>query len=237
MPQRSMRAPGRRSTAWPGARQHSRWPRSRDAWSEDLHLPLKLVPCTSYLPRVAALFVSCDRCDYAMRPPTRGRAPAQDTSRASPAARQTDTSHNSIQQSEQRLCFGIELPDADVLPSNPSRWRESSVVQSRMGVHLQYKTLPSSRTEVPNSARFQLFCFALGVWNETPPQTKTSSSSIMNCFQHTPESCGALHNPCGGAPHKESISPQTRPNRLHNPRLPIQAPCTSAFAPHLPLFA
>ena len=69
---------------------------------------------------------------------------------------------------------------------------------------------------------------------ETPPQTKTSSSSIMNCFQHTPESCGALHNPCGGAPHKESISPQTRPNRLHNPRLLIQAPCTSALAQNLP---
>ena len=46
----------------------------------------------------------------AMRPPARGRTPAQDTSRALPAARQTDTSHNSIQQSEQRLCFGIELP-------------------------------------------------------------------------------------------------------------------------------
>ena len=45
------------------------------------------------------------------------------------------------------------------------------------------------------------------------------------------------HNPCGGAPRKESISPQTRPNRLHNPRLPIQAPCTSALAPHLTLFA
>ena len=47
-----------------------------------------------------------------------------------------------------------------------------------------------------------------GGWNEIPPQTETSSSSIMNFFQHTPESCGALHNPCGGAPHKhkESIS-------------------------------
>ena len=60
-------------------------------------------------------------CRLATRPPARGRDPAQDTSRALPAARQTDTSHNSIQQSEQRLCFGIELPDADVLPSNPSR--------------------------------------------------------------------------------------------------------------------
>ena len=76
-----------------------------------------------------------------------------------------------------------------------------------------------------------------GGWNETPPQTKSSSNSIMNCFQHTPESCGALHNPCGGAPHKETISPQTRPNRLHNPSQPIQAPCTSALAPHLPVFA
>ena len=32
--------------------------------------------------------------------------------------------------------------------------------------------------------------------------------------------------PAGGAPHKESISPQTRPNRLHTPCLLIQAPCT-----------
>ena len=36
-----------------------------------------------------------------------------------------------------------------------------------------------------------------GGWNETPPQTKASSYSIMNCFQHTPESCGAFHNPHG----------------------------------------
>ena len=34
-----------------------------------------------------------------------------------------------------------------------------------------------------------------GGWNETTPQTKTSNNSIMNCFQHTPESCGALINP------------------------------------------
>ena len=40
-----------------------------------------------------------------LRPPARGRAPAQDTSRARPAARKTDTSHDSIQQIEQRLCF------------------------------------------------------------------------------------------------------------------------------------
>ena len=77
-------------------------------------------------------FFSFLSCLAATRPPARGRDPAQDTSRALPAARQTDTSHNSIQQSEQRLCFGIELPDADVLPSNPSRWRESSV-ESRAG--------------------------------------------------------------------------------------------------------
>ncbi len=105
LPQRSLRAPGRPSSAWPEARQLSRWPRSRGAWSEDLNLPLKLVfPCTSHLPRVAALFVSCDRCDYAMRPPARGRAPAQDTSRALPTARQTDTSHNSIQQASSSAC-------------------------------------------------------------------------------------------------------------------------------------
>ena len=36
-----------------------------------------------------------------------------------------------------------------------------------------------------------------GGWNETPPQTKSSSYGIMNCFQHTPESCGALINPLG----------------------------------------
>ena len=41
----------------------------------------------------------------------------------------------------------------------------------------------------------------------------------MNCFQHIPESCGALHNPCGGAPQQRGpLTPQTqtRPNRLHN---------------------
>ena len=38
---------------------------------------------------------------------------------------------------------------------------------------------------------------AQGGWNATPPQTKTSSNSIMNCFQSTPESCGASTNPRG----------------------------------------
>ena len=40
----------------------------------------------------------------------------------------------------------------------------------------------------------------------------------MNCFQHIPESCGALHNPCGGAPQQRGpLTPKTltRPNRLH----------------------
>ena len=40
----------------------------------------------------------------------------------------------------------------------------------------------------------------------------------MNCFQHIPESCGALHSPCGGAPQQRGpLTPQTqtRPNRLH----------------------
>ena len=40
----------------------------------------------------------------------------------------------------------------------------------------------------------------------------------MNCFQHIPESCGALHNLCGGAPQRRGpLTPQTqtRPNRLH----------------------
>ena len=27
----------------------------------------------------------------------------------------------------------------------------------------------------------------------------------MGCFQHTAESFGALHNPCGGAPHKKAF--------------------------------
>jgi len=40
----------------------------------------------------------------------------------------------------------------------------------------------------------------------------------MSCFQHIPESCGALHSPCGGAPQQRGpLTPQTqtRPNRLH----------------------
>jgi len=60
---------------------------------------------------------------------------------------------------------------------------------------------------------------------------QVSSKNIMNCFQHIPESCGALHSPCGGAPQqREHTAPcggapqqrgpmtpqtQTRPNRLH----------------------
>ena len=39
-----------------------------------------------------------------------------------------------------------------------------------------------------------------------------------NCFQHIPESCGALHSSCGGAPQQRGpLTPQTqtRPNRLH----------------------
>ena len=55
-------------------------------------------------------------------------------------------------------------------------------------------------------------------WNEMPPQTQVSFKHIMNCFQHTPESCGALHSPCGGAPQQRgplTLQTQTRPNRLH----------------------
>jgi len=40
----------------------------------------------------------------------------------------------------------------------------------------------------------------------------------MNCFQQIPESCGASHSPCGGAPQQRGpLTPQTqtRPNRLH----------------------
>ena len=47
---------------------------------------------------------------------------------------------------------------------------------------------------------------------------QVSSKHIMNCFQHIPESCGALHSPCGGAPQQRgALTPQTqtRPNRLH----------------------
>ena len=56
----------------------------------------------------------------------------------------------------------------------------------------------------------------------------------MNCFQHIPGSCGALHSPCGEAPQQRGpLTPQTqtRPNRLHththppkrlaHPRLPL----------------
>ncbi len=67
-------------------------------------------------------------------------------------------------------------------------------------------------------------------WNEIPPQTNTSSSSIKNCFQHTLYSYGALINP-RGEHHAKNITPQTRPSRLHNTRLLIQASCISALAP------
>ena len=47
---------------------------------------------------------------------------------------------------------------------------------------------------------------------------QVSSKHIVNCFQHIPGSCGALHNPCGGAPQQRGpLTPQTetRPNRLN----------------------
>ena len=57
---------------------------------------------------------------------------------------------------------------------------------------------------------------------------------IMNCFQHIPGSCGALHNPCGGAPQQRgplTLQTQTRPNRLHtHTHPPTQAPYTPALA-------
>jgi hypothetical protein len=74
-------------------------------------------------------------------------------------------------------------------------------------------------------------------WKETPPQTKTFSYSIMNCFQHTPEPCGALHSPCGGASQRENISPQTRPQRLQNTRKPNHSSALHFCAcPKPPLF-
>ncbi len=40
---------------------------------------------------------------------------------------------------------------------------------------------PFTQARLPSSSRD-----VQGGWNETPPQTKSSSNSIMNCFQHTP---------------------------------------------------
>ena len=53
-----------------------------------------------------------------------------------------------------------------------------------------------------------------------------TSKHIMNCFQHIPESCGALHSPCGGTPqqrgplkHKHALigftPTPTHPSALH----------------------
>ena len=72
------------------------------------------------------------------------------------------------------------------------------------------------------------------MWCSPAGAVQCTSKHIMNCFQHIPESCGALHNPCGGAPQQRGpLTPQTqtRPYRLHTythppkrlayPRLPI----------------
>jgi hypothetical protein len=55
---------------------------------------------------------------------------------------------------------------------------------------------------------------------------RASSKHIMNCFQHIAGSCGALQNPCGGAPQqRRPLTPQhalfgftptpTHPSALH----------------------
>ena len=106
------------------------------------------------------------------------------------------------------------------LPSAASR----TVSNTHRG-HALPCTAPAGENHAPYKESF-LHKYALKGF------TPTHSSAALS----TPESCGALHNPCGGAPHKESITPQTRPNRLHNPRLLIQAPCTSALVPYLPFF-
>ncbi len=77
----------------------------------------------------------------AMRPPPRVRAPAQDTSRALPAARQTDTSPNSIQQSEQRLCFGIAPPGVNL--GQRARGGDSAIAHSALLVVERGGLLPS----------------------------------------------------------------------------------------------
>ena len=69
-------------------------------------------------------------------------------------------------------------------------------------------------------------------------QTKTSSNNIMNCFQHTPEPCGALINP-RGEHHTKKASPQTTPSKASThaysfKRLaPLRLPLTSPFSPDL----
>ncbi len=95
----------------------SRWRESsvesRDGWAficstRHSHPPVLKYQTAHVFNFFLAFSLSC-HVFLAVLPPARGRDPAQDTSRALPAARQTDTSHNSIQQSEQRLCFGIVL--------------------------------------------------------------------------------------------------------------------------------
>ena len=66
------------------------------------------------------------------------------------------------------------------------------------------------------------------------PHFISSMHQIAHCSRpHRHFSCGVCPLL---APHEERVSPQKRPNRLHNPRLLIQAPCTSAFAPAPPPF-
>ena len=60
---------------------------------------------------------------------------------------------------------------------------------------------------------------------------------VINCFQHIPESHGALHIPCGGAPQQRS--PLTPQHALigftPTPTHPSAAPCTPALAHTSPL--
>ena len=112
----------------------------------------KIVFCFLSFSLFFSLSLSCMRCG-----PRRGGALLPKTQAAPVPRRGRQTlAITQFSKASSALCFGIELPDADVLPSNPSRWRDSSV-ESRVGWAL-------CRTPISSTAftKIQLYHYTEG---------------------------------------------------------------------------
>jgi len=97
-------------------------------------------------------------------------------------------------------------------------WHRSQCFEVKWGARV-LRVRSVSREEVWASAGVQsAWVGGCGELELELIQSHMAQKHIMNYFQHIPESCGAWHNPCGGAPQQRGpLTPQTqtRPNRLH----------------------
>ena len=97
--------------------------------------------------------------------------------------------------------------------------------------------LRSPKSAWPSSKGPAIGTSAGALWSGEPPHAtnQVASKHIMNCFQQIPESCGALHSPCGGAPQQRGpLTPQHAligftPTSTHPSALHIRARLTSSL--------